>query len=103
MSFDINGPNFDQPMVQKAQNMQNNGGGGNLGYFEREQDEEEILKRKKEEGDGFFKSEDDENPEIYEKESGIESLFDKVVKFFKKLFNKIKQGFKNQDENFFEA
>lgn len=73
MSFgfnNINGPR-PKPTILEAQNMQNNGGGGNLGYFEQQR-----KKRDEEETEDVFIKEDGEIKE--------ESIFDKILKFFKK-------------------
>jgi hypothetical protein len=75
MSFgfnNINGPR-PKPTIIEAQNMQNNGGGGNLGYFEQQ--------RKKSKDNEL----EDEDIFIKEDDSGDkESIFDKILKIFKK-------------------
>lgn len=69
--FNINGPR-SKPTIIEAQSMQNNGGGGNLGYFEQQR----KKKKENEEDEDIFIREDDS--------ANSESIFEKILKIFKK-------------------
>ena len=79
MSFNINDPS-NIPSIQETQSMKNNGGGGNLGYFMREESDEIIKFSDNQEEDSFEKSSDKDLDE-----SQFLSLFDKFIRFIKKI------------------
>ncbi len=92
MSFNINGPS-NIPSIQEAQSMKNNGGGGNLGYFMRQDSDEVIKFVDNQEEDSFEKSADD----IVDDERFL-SLFDKLIRFIKKIWKNIVDFFTPKTE-----
>ena len=87
MSFGINGPDNNQPLIQKSQNMQNNGGGGNLGYF---QQGKKKKKEEKEELDVF---------QLSSKEPAAEEELKKEQKRLNEIGIKIKNFWMQMNSN----